>query len=338
MVKRPPNPAPRLQPVQPGPWRSWSSAAGMAALQRLLAEGESPFGKAFLETFAAGLGNANTRSAYEAALRRFTAWCRAKHIDDPALIGSEHARIYFEALCREVKPATARQHAAALHGAFGWLVAANALKYDPTRTIRGPRRAPSPARRPALSAAETRQLLQSIDTTTRIGLRDRALIALLVYGCARIGAVIAMRIEDYYLLGKRRWLRLHEKGGRLHELPAHPRLAQYLDAYIAGLGPVDARRRWLFPSLRGRAGRPAERAMTRIDAYRMIRRRAAEAGIEARIGCHSFRATGLTAFFANGGTASQAQAIAAHASAKSTLAYDQTRPPVTLEEIERIAL
>jgi len=60
-----------------------------------------------------------------------------------------------------------------------------------------------------------------------VGLRDRALMAAMTYTFARIGAVVAMRIEDYYPGGKRWWVRLHEKGGKRHEMPAHQKLEQF---------------------------------------------------------------------------------------------------------------
>jgi site-specific recombinase XerC len=71
-----------------------------------------------------------------------------------------------------------------------------------------------------------------------VGLRDRALISVMTFAFARIGAVVAMRVEDYYPEGKRWWVRLHEKGGKRHEMPAHHNLESYLDAYIkaAGIG------------------------------------------------------------------------------------------------------
>jgi site-specific recombinase XerC len=73
-----------------------------------------------------------------------------------------------------------------------------------------------------------------------VGLRDRALISVMTFAFARIGAVVAMRVEDYYPEGKRWWVRLHEKGGKRHEMPAHHNLESYLDAYIKAAGIGDA--------------------------------------------------------------------------------------------------
>ena len=79
-------------------------------------------------------------------------------------------------------------------------------------------------------ADQARRLLDSIDTSTVVGLHDRALISVMTFAFARIGAVVAMRVEDYYPKGKRWWVRLHEKGGKRHEMPAHHNLEAYLDS------------------------------------------------------------------------------------------------------------
>jgi len=155
---------------------------------------------------------------------------------------------------------------------------------------------------------------------------------------ARIGAVVAMRVEDYYPKGKRWWVRLHEKGGKRHEMPAHHTLEAYLDAYIEAAGIRDGDKSPLFRSAVGRTGTLTATAMNRVDAWRMIQRRAAELGTRARMGCHTFRATGITAYLEAGGTLENAQAMAAHESPRTTKLYDRTGDEITLDEVERITI
>jgi len=155
---------------------------------------------------------------------------------------------------------------------------------------------------------------------------------------ARIGAVVAMRVEDYYANGKRWWVRLHEKGSKRHEMPAHHNLEAYLDACIVAAGIRDDGKAPLFRSAVGRTGLLTETPMHRVDAWRMVQRRAADLGARVRIGCHTFRATGITAYLDAGGTLENAEAMAAHESPRTTKLYDRTGDEITLDEVERIAI
>jgi integrase/recombinase XerD len=157
----------------------------------------------------------------------------------------------------------------------------------------------------------------------------------MTYAFARIGAVVAMRVEDYYPEGKRWWLRLHEKGGKRHEMPAHHKLEAYI---VAAAGIRDDGKSPLFRTAVGRTRRLGDDAMHRVAAYRMIRRRTAKAGFRVELGCHVFRATGITAYLEAGGTLENAQAMAAHESPRTTKLYDRTSDAITLDEVERIAI
>src|SRR3954467_9337372 len=112
-----------------------------------------------------------------------------------------------------------------------------------------------------------------------------------------------------------------------------------LHAYIGAAGIADDRKGWLFRTARGHKGSVlSEKPMGQPDAWRMIRRRAAAAGIAEAIGCHTFRATGITAYLANGGALEHAQEMAAHESPRTTKLYDRTKERLTQDEIERIRL
>jgi integrase len=151
-----------------------------------------------------------------------------------------------------------------------------------------------------------------------------------------VSAVIAMRVEDYFANGKRWWVRLHEKGGKRHEMPAHHKLEAFLHGYIKAAGIVDDGNSPLFRSAFGRTGVLGLTAMNRVDAYRMVQRRAAAIGLQVSIGCHTFRATGITAYLEAVGSLGNAQAMAAHESPRTTKLYDRTGDEITLEEVERI--
>jgi len=191
---------------------------------------------------------------------------------------------------------------------------------------------------PVLSADDARKLLDSIDTSTVIGLRDRALIAVMVFSFARVSAAVGMRVQDYYQNGKRSWFRLHEKGGKFHELPAHHNAEAYLDAYVRAAGIGMAKSSPLFRSVRGKTAELTQNGLSRTDVLKMIKRRARRAGLPASTCCHTFRGTGITAFLENGGTIENAQAIAGHESPRTTKLYDRTCDEITLDEVERIRI
>ena len=175
-----------------------------------------------------------------------------------------------------------KQHLAAIRMLFDWLVTGGVLATNPAHAVRGPKHVVKRGKTPVLTADQARALIESIDTSTLVGLRDRALIGVMTYAFARIGAVVAMRGEDYFADGKRWWVRLHEKGGKRHEMPAHHKLEAFLDEYIkaAGIGGDD--KTPLFRSAAGRTGTLTVTAMNRVDAWRMIQRRAAELGTKVK--------------------------------------------------------
>ena len=232
---------------------------------------------------------------------------------------------YLEGLQQERSLPTVKQHLAAIRSLFDWLVVGQVIPLNPALSVRGPRYSVSKGKTPALTAEETRQLLEVCDTSHVVGLRDRALVALMVYTFARVGAVLAMRVEDYYTQGRRGWVRLHEKGGKQHEMPCNHNLEEYLDAYIEAAGIHQDRKGFLFRTALGRTRKLSDRPMRQSDVHRMVRRREREAGIQTPIGCHSFRATGITTYLQNGGTLEKAQYMANHASARTTRLYDRRK-------------
>src|ERR1700741_1102392 len=157
---------------------------------------------------------------------------------------------------------------------FDWLVTGGVLATNPAHAVRGPKHVVKRGKTPVLATDQARALLESIDTSTLVGLRDRALVGVMTYAFARIGAVVAMRVEDYFANGKRWWVRLHEKGGKRHEMPAHHKLEAFIDEYLEAAGIRDDGKAPLFRSARGRTGELTSEPMHRVDAYRMIRRRA----------------------------------------------------------------
>jgi site-specific recombinase XerC len=129
---------------------------------------------------------------------------------------------------------------------FGWLVVGRVLAVNPAAAVRGPKYVVRTGKTPVLAAAEAHQLLDNCDTKTVVGLRDRALIGLLVFTFARIGAALGMTVEDVYWQHRHLWVRPHEKGGKEHSMPCHYNLETYLQDYIEAIGLAGDREGPLF--------------------------------------------------------------------------------------------
>lgn len=309
---------------------------GMVVPLMIAAAGEHASSR-FIEFFTANIRNRNTRAAYAHAVGQFCNWCQARgrSLDalNPTLIAA-----YIEQMCASHAAPTVKQHLAAIRMLCDWLVVGQVIPNNPASPVRGPKHVVKKGKTIVLSAEQARTLLDSIDTTSLVGLRDRALIAVMVYSFARVSALINMNVEDYWQNGKRWWLRLHEKGGKHHEVPAHHNAESYLDAYIQAAGIGAELKTPLFRSARRKTGRLTHRRIDRRDVLEMVKRRSKRIGLPARTCCHSFRATGITAYLENGGTIEKAQAIAAHESPRTTKLYDRTSDDITLGEIERIVI
>ena len=317
-----------LEPARPHPRLSAPAliaAAGERASYR------------FLEFFTAQISNPHTRRAYARAAGEFFDWLDAKGVLQLTAIESVHVATYIEQLAKRAprRPrscAWPRCVTCSIGWSFGQIMPTN-----PAAAVRGPRHIVRRGKTPVLDPAEARQLIDAIDTTTVIGLRDRALIGLMVYSFARIGAAIGMRVEDVFLQNRRIWVRLHGKGGKQHAMQCHHNLETYLRAYIDGAGLARDPQALLFQcydrSTRQLNGNP----LPQQNAWDMVNRRRTRAGIETKIGNHTFRAIGVTAYLKNGGTLEKAAQMANHASTGTTQLYDRRTEEVTLDEVERIA-
>jgi len=300
-------------------------------------EGEQA-GWRYVEFFTANIRNPNTRRAYARACIRFFAWCENRGLT-LATIRPFDVAAWVEGLQQDHSAPGVKQQLAAVRMLFDWLITGQVMPSNPAAAVRGPKHVVKTGKTPVLDSTEWRKLIDAIPTDTVRDLRNRALIATLTYSFARIGAALKMKVEDLRPKGSGWSVRLHEKGGKHHAMPCHHALAEALHAYIAAAGIGEDRKGFLFRTGRGHVATVlSEQPMTQPDAWRMIRRRAAAAGITAPIGNHTFRATGITAYLGNGGVLEHAQEMAAHESPRTTKLYDRTKDRLTQDEVERIRL
>jgi site-specific recombinase XerD len=307
-----------------------------ASLPALIAVAGDRASMRFLEFFAANIRNPHTRRAYARAVGEFLVWCDDHQVRSITEVQPLHVSAWIEAQTRELAAPTVKQKLAALKHLFDWLVTGQVIPTNPAGSVRGPSHVVKEGKTPVLAADEARVLIDSIDTTTPAGLRDRALIAIMVYSFARVGAALGMKVEDVFTQNRRLWVRLREKGGKAHAMPCHHHLETYLTAYIDGVGLAEDPKGPLFRTIGRGTSLLTRTPLPQANAYMMIGRRAAAAGIETKLGNHSFRATGITAYLKNGGTLEKAAQMANHASTRTTQLYDRRREELSLDEVERI--
>jgi len=293
-------------------------------------------GRRFWEFFTVNVRNSHTRRAYFKAVASFAAWCAERSLDDLARVTPMHVAAYVEQLGGTHAKPTVKQHLAAIRMLFDWLVTGHIMHTNPAHAVRGPKHSVRQGKTSVLSVEEMHDLLAALDTTSLLGLRDRALIGLMGYTFARVGAATGMRVQDFYVQKRRGWVRLHEKGGKVTELPCHHNLDHYLEEWISVSGLGSEPEATLFPTLRH--GRLTGRtSLPQANVHMMIQKRAKAAGLRTRISAHSFRATGITTYLQNGGKLEIAQRMAGHESARTTGLYDRRTDEVALDEVERIA-
>lgn len=292
----------------------------------------------FVEFFTANIRNPNTRKAYMRAAVDFMDWCAARGITALPSVQPVHVAAWIEELGRSHSVPTVKLRLAAIRHLFDWMVTGQIMPTNPAHSVRGPSYSTKKGKTPVLAPEEARQLLNSIPADTIIGKRDRALIGLMTYSFARVGAAISMEVRDVYVQNRRLWVRLHEKGGKRHEMPCHHTLEAMLDDYMDAGGLRDHPRSPLFRTIGRGTGALSESPLPQANAYAMIQRRAKAAGIDTSVCCHTFRATGITAYLKNGGTLERAAHMANHSSTRTTQLYDRRSDEVSLDEVERILI
>ncbi len=296
---------------------------------------------AYAEFFGDQIASDHTRKVYRHAVHRFLSWCEAEGLElariPPGAVGG-----YIRALATgDGQPAskpTQKLHLAAIRRFFDTLVQRHAVALNPATSVRGPVVRNVTGKTPATDPALARALLRSIATSDVVGLRDRAILATLMYTACRVGAVSKLRLRDFYTDGRQWYLRFDEKGGRQRDIPCRHDLQGYIQDYIDAIGDSIDADEPLFKSARGRTGTLAAWACQTKDIHRMVKRRLAAAGLPTILTCHSFRATTATDLLEQGVPIEDVQELLGHADPRTTRLYDRRDRKVTRNIVERISI
>src|SRR6201987_2463925 len=257
--------------------------------------------------------------------------------EQPIFANNLRLYTYIETLQRQAAPPTVKQHMAAIRMLFSWFTEKGVLAMNPAREVKTERFSRTEGKAPAFVEGEVQKLLNTVEISTHVGLRDRALLGVLAYTFARIGAVVNLKVEDYYPSGQRFLLRFKEEGGKEKKVPVHHKPERLLDQHPKATGLEREPQSALFPASIGKTGKLSRRPLVRTDAADMLKRQLKKAGLPAHYSPHSFRATGITNFLENDGTLEAAQRIAGHADSRTTKLYDRRGQKVLLEDMERNA-
>ena len=291
---------------------------------------------AWEEFFSAELPNPHTRRAYLHAVRQFLNWCDAHSLElrqiSPGLVGT-----YYHEQTTSIP--TKKQHLSALRCFFDQMVLRHAVVLNPASSVRGERYQISEGKTPEITVDQARALLKSIRRCRVEDLRDRAIVATLIYTIARISAVAGLHTSSLVEDGGLPFLRLVEKGGKVRDIPVRADLNRYLTAYVAAAGRhLPALSGPLFRRITRKTRMLRATPMTADDMRRMLKQRMKAIGLPAPLSPHSFRVGAITNLLAQGVPLEDVQVLAGHADPRTTRLYDRRQKKAMRTVVDKISV
>jgi site-specific recombinase XerD len=287
---------------------------------------------AWEEFFQAEIANAHTRKNYMHAARQFLTWIEERNLELHRIAPGDVGE-YLQHL--ELAIPTKKLHLAALRRFFDRLVNRHVCVINPAATVKAERHSVVEGKTPDIGTVQARCLLKSIAVADPVGLRDRAVLAVLAYTATRVGAVAKLTMKNLVSDGSQYTLRFAEKGGKLREIPVRYDLEQFLLAYVQAANIAEGP---LFRTANRKTKMLTKNPMTGIDICRMMKRRLKAAGLPGHFSPHSFRVTTVTDLLEQNVPLEDVQYLAGHADPRTTRIYDRRRRKVTRNIVERISI
>ncbi len=291
------------------------------------------------EFFEGTLRNPHTQRAYRHAVKLFLNWIGKHGGGELAQIAPWHVGQYFAQMAETTSIATRNQHLSALRHFFDGMVTRHAIALNPALSVRGERYSAMEGKTPEIPIDQARKLLASIDTSHIVGLRDRAILAMLIYTGSRRGAVAKLKRGNFYNAGNQWMIHFGEKGGKSREIPVRHDLekmiAEYLDAAALSEAHKDTP---LFQSALKKQRRLTGKAITGGDIYRMMKRRLKDFDMPLLYSPHSFRVTTITDLLEQNVPREDVQHLAGHADPRTTNLYDRRKRKISRNIVERISV
>lgn len=290
------------------------------------------------EFFYGRIRNEHTRAAYLRAVKVFLQWCEERDIEMIRITPKDVGQ-YLDGLRKRTSVSTSKQHLAGLRHFFDGMVTRHVILLNPALSVRGERYQVVEGKTPEITIQHARVLLGSIDTSHVVGLRDRAMIAILIYTASRAGAVAKLRRGSLYSAGDQSMLHFDEKGGKSREIPVRHDLQQILFEYIEAAGLRNAPKDTpLFRTAYRKTGRLTSNGMYVVDVCRMVKRRLKDASLPPHLSPHSFRVTTITDLLEQGVPLEDVQRLVGHADPRTTRLYDRRQKKITRNIVERISI
>lgn len=291
------------------------------------------------EFFKGTIRNAHTQRAYRHAVKLFLAWAEKHGGGELSQIAPWHVGEYFAEMAQSTSIATRNQHLSALRHFFDGMVTRHAIVLNPALSVRGERYSAIEGKTPEIPIEQARKLLASIDTTHIVGLRDRAILAVLIYTGSRRGAVAKLKRGNFYNAGQQWMIHFGEKGGKSREIPVRHDLEKLINEYLVAAGlseaPKDAP---LFQSALKKQRRLTGKAINGDDIYRMMKRRLKDFEMPLLYSPHSFRVTTITDLLEQNVPREDVQHLAGHSDPRTTNLYDRRKRKISRNIVERISV
>ena len=325
-------------PLVPSPPRNLPSAAG-ESLPEIIHRAGANAVFAAQEFFYGTIRNEHTQRAYRHAVKRFLKWAEKHGGGELTLIAPWHLGQYFVELAKTTSIATRNQHLSALRHFFDGMVTRHAIVLNPALSVRGERYSVMEGKTPEIPIPDARKLLASMDTSHIVGLRDRAILAVLVYTGSRAGAVAKLKRGNFYRAGDQWMLHFEEKGGKSREIPVRHDLQEMISAYIDAAGLREAPKDTpLFQSALKKKRRLSGKAIHVNDICRMMKRRLKAAGLPTDFSPHSFRVTTITDLLEQNVPREDVQHLAGHADPRTTNLYDRRERKIKKNIVDKISV
>lgn len=284
-----------------------------------------------LEWFA-NITNANTRRAYKRDVEDFADFVGLARPEDMRLVTRAHILAWRHQLENGgLAGSTIRRKLAAISTLFGYLTDQNAIDTNPVSGVKRPVSRMKEGASPALSAEQSRRLLDTPDADTLKGKRDRAILATLLFHGLRRAELCALKVGDRQQRQGVPHLRIEGKGGKIRYLPARPEAIQWITAYLDAAGHGDDLKGALFRPIRNRVTGRLDQPIHPQGIYKIVGSYAKAAGITKDVPgfcTHSLRATAATLALDNGADIAKVQTWLDHVSPVTTGMYDHRQSKI----------